>query len=282
MNNSDPVHPDKLILYLLIEADGSNSGHTYQWHDKGSIAPISYEEEARKCVHSWRKNAGKYKNCTIVIVNCTDDEISTTTKKTFNHHKVTYVHKPMREALAHKCSWFNVPLVGSWLESQYPDKYLLHIDLDMYCVAEPHVDIMTVPNDFIATVGKYDKDNIHDRRTIDQDYPFNCVTCWVLSNTSEKFYNEWYFEQTFLAEQLKDLPWQEFCDIEEHAVDYMYFNRGKCIHFVDRFMFGPGYTQPESIKTEAELDRVSFIHAHIWQNPGKYTAEYVKLKIAYK
>jgi hypothetical protein len=273
------VEPEDLILYLMIEADEVNQGHTYQWYDGDKVKPISYEEEVRKCVTSWRRNAGIYKKCQIVVFNCTEADVSRYTKTLFGDYNVTYIHEPMDQAKEHKCSWFNIPMVGAHLEGLFPDKYILHMDLDMYCLSEPHASIMEIPKGTVATVGKYDDDNIHDRRTIDQDFEFNCVTCWVLAHSSDGFYQRWYEVQSQLAEDLKDLPWKEYCDIEEHAVDVMYFEQGVEINFVDRFMAGPGYTDCDTINNKVAAKRICFVHAHKWQDPEGLTEKYVKMII---
>lgn len=280
---------EKIAIYLLIEGK-DNVGHTYQWYNESNTT-ISYEEEALKFIQAWRKNGGKYANIDIHCICPTKAKISNKTRDALKSLDVHYVHLYFKQTEFYKCSWFNVPMVGAWLESTYGSKYdkLVHLDLDMTLLREPQDVMFDIEDGCIAKVAKYDDDNVADKRHIveEEEFAFNSVTCYTVSKPADKFFNTWWTTlQLEAAKYLNKFPnfaedkdqWRDYCDLEEHAVDVMYFKDNHAIDWVDGFMVGPGYTDTSKLDTIEAVEKIHFVHAHEFQDPAKYLGLYAKAK----
>jgi hypothetical protein len=273
------VQPKDLEVILVLEGKG-NKGRDYQWYRKNDedIPEIDYEKEAIRCIKSIRSAGGKYKDIKIHVINPTKNAVRQETRdyiKSVNN--CYYAHVFMKETENYDCSWINVAIVGKWLETDKlcEDKYFLHIDLDMILLKEFDEDLMTL-NSGITKVGIYDKDNIYDKR--DYGYPTDAVTCLILSKASDKFYTKWLHKiDEMIAELPEGTEARKYNDIEEVAVDVMAYDDGEPITFVDGTMLGPGYLNANSIKTEEQKNKVHFIHAHDYQNPDQYIADWLRL-----
>jgi len=261
----------KYILFTVVEADGNN-GHLSQTDYEDEVPPISYEEEAICCFKALNKHLND--NIEIICFNPKINDIAEDTLTTFEELDVTYMHKHLPEADEHDCGWYNIPLVGKWLEEKCcgEDDILLHIDLDMIMVKPLPIDLLTPDKDCMAIVNG----NTIETRPWDHcyndvfiDVP-NFVTCYISSRASSKFYSIWYSRLKQISKDFdKKKYWKEYCFLEEHSVDLLKYKDRHNIKCVD------GFILEDDNKEVTLIDEIVFVHAHLYNGRTSLMNYYV-------
>lgn len=263
----------KYILYTIIESD-NNIGHKSHWYDTKTLT--SYETEAIQCFDAWRNlKSNHLKDIQIICVNPTSQNISNKTLKIFKELNIDYRWDYDKYTDGFKCRYYNVPYIGSKLESEFNnDDILIHIDLDMILLQKIRDEILIL-NKYEAIVGAYDNDNNFDKRSFKVYDKLN-VTCWIVSRGGYgQFYSKWWAKLKSVSRYINpENNWREYCDLEEHVVDLLKYQDGLNLKYVDEFMLGVGYTD---IQKHPELaNKIVFLHAHEFQNRSKYYKQFLK------
>lgn len=233
-----------------------------------SIANRPLEEEAIKCFSSWRKMGGKWKDMPIYAICHTGNPPSKETLKEFEKLKVNFIdaYDPISETFP--AGWWNVPLSGMWAEDNLDHNFLIHTDLDMVLLKEPDNELIYCSPLNLAKCAVY-SENFPDDKFITPDYRKLFVTCFITSWTHRKFYTKWYKQMMELKAHWDELElndeesWWEYCNLEEHAVDVLYYERDWNIEQVHKCQIGNGnaYDTVDSL-TDWEMERVFFNHDH--------------------
>jgi hypothetical protein len=248
-----------------------------------SIANRPLEEEAIKCFSSWRKMGGKWKDMPIYAICHTNNPPSENTLNEFKNLDVTFVdaYDPISETFP--AGWWNVPLSGMWAEDNLNHDFLVHTDLDMVLLKEPDDELMYCSRDNHARCAVY-SENFPDDMAISEDYRKLFVTCFITSWSKNKFYTCWYEEMMRLKDKWDKHPvldntqrWWQYCNLEEHAVDVMYYEKEFRVEQVQKCQIGNGnaYDTVDSL-TDAEMLRVFFNHDHFHDDCKQQTIkEYI-------
>jgi hypothetical protein len=244
-----------------------------------SIANRPLEEESLKCFESWRRLGGKWKDIDIYAICHTNSPPSEDTLKEYQKMNVEFVHKYYTITDTFPAGWWNVPLSGSYAERTLDHDFFIHTDLDMVLLKEPDDELIMTDSVKCAVYSE----NFPDDMQIVPDYRKLFVTCFITSWRNTEFYTKWYQEMMRLEREWKNRDWTDkenwwkYCNLEEHAVDVMYYQKGYKIDQVHKCQIGNGnaYDTVDSL-TDEEMYRVFFNHDHFHDDCKQQTIkEYV-------
>jgi hypothetical protein len=240
---------NKPVLFLVIDSNGT----VYQEVD----CEINYIKELESCV----KYLSNYKDSFDIVCCNIGNSLPQTTQIILKECDVKLLNIVLHDKI-HRCSWYNIVLVGEMLEHIYNDRVLLHIDLDMLLMKE-------IPNDLI----NINPTEVKVARYFDNGRDSNIAcTCFIVSYGGSKFYSYW---SRYLLENSKEIQEDKaFCEFEEKSIDLMiseqpFSNTNFTINYINKeFMLGNAYAHEFS-------DDIIFIHCHENQNRAKYMEIYL-------
>lgn len=232
-----------------------------------SISNRPLEEESLKCYESWRRLGGQWKDIHIYAICNTGNPPCEDTMKEYRKLGVTFVDNYQEISKAFPVGWFNVPLSGRWAEEKLDYDVFIHTDLDMVLLKEPDEELI-IPQAPYVKCAVY-SENFPDDMQIVPEYKKLFVTCFISSHRKSWFYTRWFGTMLHLMQnwENKDFDdkenWWKYCNLEEHAVDVMFYEKGFKIEQVHKCQIGNGnaYDTVDSL-TDDELKRVFFNHDH--------------------
>lgn len=244
-----------VALLLVVESSKKNKGDMIGKY--GTDIEIPYEREAIACVEYWRRNGGKYKDCSIYAINLNGNPPDISTIKTLEKMKVIYVEYYFPITKTFPCGYWNTPFALNYLENHYTlfEETFIHIDLDMYLMREPTKELFHVPEDKLCkiAINKYRPTDSLDYK-ISPIYPFEIATNFIVSKRRKHFYSNWWGALFYLLKTRKhNFNEKTLCIYEERIVDEMYYHGGFDFEFFDM-----NYQLEEDSKTLP-----FFIHAHM-------------------
>lgn len=247
----------------IIEGNKKNKGGGLSSTSGGGIRQY-LEEEAIECFKNWRKNGGVFKNIPIYAICCTNNLPSQKTIDVItNEYNVTYIEKYMPISNTFPAGWWNVPLCGKWFENNLLEDVLIHTDLDLIPLREITQSIIDIDGDNIAKCATYSTEYPDDEK-ISNDYDKLFVTCFIASYRKKSFYTLWYNKMIELWENWDysiNTDWG-LMNIEEHAVDVLYYENSIKIEQVHRVQIGPGYDKVADYSDDELNEQLFFIHRH--------------------
>lgn len=260
-------------LVLVIENSEENIGvgELYDNLEPQRRGKEPLEEEAILCVESWRKNAGLFKDIPIFVICPSKKTPKKKTIKDLVKLNCTYLEKYFPETDDFECGYWNVPLACSWFEAYCPFQYMMHIDLDMKVLKpldnigwaffeNPHTQAI------VGVIPENDKKAFHPF-----NIEFNFETNMILARTSEQFYSFWWRFVKEIEDRIKsgkmEIPERFLSDIEEYAVDMMYWNDWD-IEPLKYYQVGTRY-RTDDIPTQY-LEKIYFHHNHIYEPTDEY------------
>ncbi len=204
---------------------------------------------------------------------------------------VNYIYTPHDISNTFPAGWFNTPLAGKWLEDNIKYKKAIHLDLDMLLLKPFDDKFLIMCDDHIANIATYTKSHPDDVTHMN-NIPKTFITCFIVSTYVGKFYTQWWNMQFKIQKQyekkydVKKLNrssslWWEYCNIEEHSVDVLYYENKCKITMLPNSQFGTtsGYGQIH----EYDVEDIFFLHAHINElTRCQDINEYVKAQISSK
>lgn len=256
----------KNALILSVESNINKGGGG--GYDGGGCRK-NLEEEAIKCVKSWRKYGGNLKDIDIIAMCCTNNPPSQNTIKALQELGVNYIHKYYPITDGFPAGWWSVPLVGKIVENMMDYDFLIHIDLDITLIRELDERIF-----WHSSISDFAKCAVYSKEFPDDEKYIKCVektfvTCIISSWTSNMFYTKWFDTMMDIWSKwiLEEDTWWNYCNIEEHAVDYIYHKYNMHIVPIKKSQIGndQGYDTLDSF-TDDELDKIYFLHNH-FDNP---------------
>lgn len=241
------------------------------------------EDEAIKCVKSWRKNGGIYSEIEIYCICVSGNVPNKQTIEQLHNYKVTYIEHYMDETKNFKNGWWCKPLGCSILERYLPHKYLIHIDLDMYLYREIKFDL----NHNMCLV--YDSyDSLSERKVTNRfDTHFKLFnTCFIVAETKYKIFQNWYScllklessynsNSTYFKEYFSDI---EYCKLEEGAFDIISLEESYNIKAIEDIMFGETYTPLENMNS---TNNICFHHYHLYNKYDLNKYNFIKDKLLF-
>ncbi len=252
---------DSAALVLVVESNKNKGGGGGYEHGG---CRHNLEEEAIKCVESWRKFGNTLKDIPIYAMCCTDNPPSPKTIKSLQDLGVTYIEEYLPISDGFPAGWWNTPLCGKWFEENLTEDLLIHIDLDITLLKELDERIFYHNADeSVAKCAVYSDEFPDDEGEIN-GVPKQFVTCIISSWRRNRFYTRWFDTMMDIWSRwpMKSNSWWNYCNIEEHAVDYMW-EKNKAIFYVfNKVQIGCGYDSVESL-TDEEFENVYFLHGHL-------------------
>lgn len=273
------------ILFTVIEGNDNNINNNNQ-EVTNVTTPRLYEDEAILCFEEWRKNAGDLKDIKIICHCPTMNRPSKETIKKLQELNVDYIEEYLPEAENMEVGFFLVPLVGALIEQQYPDAYLIHIDLDMKIIKE-------IPKKYfnkdIIYCGQYDEYAIKDQRkltNINPDWKQPMDTGFTISHNSMGFYQYYWKRFKDLYDSnvyLEDEGWKLLntgvYHLEEYVMDLIFFQNELNVQGIKYYQIGEGYTSVELFPAD-KIQDILFWHEHIFIE-SSYKEERIKEKIKF-
>lgn len=258
------------VLYLHVESNKNKGGGGFG----SGYLNRTLEEEAIRCVKSWRKYGGLYKDIPIAAVCVTKNPPSMGTVIKLNQLGVTYIESPIEGTDKHPAGWWATPLGGRLLEECSDHDFIIHVDLDMMLLRELDVETVAIRNGNIAKCAVY-SDGFEDDKDIDPRWKKTFVTCFITSWTECKFYTLWHkkmmeLDSIWRKRFQKEIEgtkkwsrddWWDYCNLEEHAVDCLYYEDELPIEKIEKVQMGLGYEGVGDL-TDEELRSVCFFHNH--------------------
>lgn len=275
------------VLFLVVEGNKNKGGGGFGAGQKNKLLC----DEAIRCVASWRKYGGVYKDIPIIAVCITGNLPSTETIKKLHLLGVSFIEDYQPETESYPAGWWSTPLAGIMIEEHTLHDFIIHIDLDMFLVKHlDKDDILSSERKYIAACAVY-SDGYEDDQQMDPRWKKTFVTCFITSWSSNRFYTMWYRKMMRLDqiwknkfpneisgnEQWSKTDWWDYCNLEEHAVDCLYYEDGEAIDKIHKIQIGPyqGYEGVNDLTNE-EFRKVCFVHNHIDNREG-----YVKIMKEY-
>ena len=234
-----------------------------------------FEDEAIRCIQSWRKNGGWLKDIKIYALNATGAKIQQTTFDALNKLDVVCINDYHHSTSYFGSSFLNEPFCGYYFEILKPchEKILIKTDLDMQLLKPIPKKLIEIAVDKVV-IGQYDEESSKDQRGVQfsnskHQLPFD--TNFIIANRDLGFYRR-YFEAC-QSKELVDLPqWKELqkqCGsyyIEEFAIDWLASTGfGNWLHPVTHYQYGEGYASLDTF-TDEEFQRILFLHEHIYKS----------------
>lgn len=270
---------NKPVLYLHVESNENKGGGGF-----GAGQPNKMlEEEVIRCVRSWRALGGPFKDIDILCLCMTNNPPSVKTITKLKQYNAKFNHIYCRDTNWFPAGWWATPLGGQWIEQNTDYDFIIHIDLDMLLLKTLSEEAVRVPEGYIASCAVY-SDGFEDDYQMDPNFKKTFVTCFITSWVENEFYTKWYermywmgqeyqymYEREFKGEKPWDpKDWWFYCNLEEHAVDVMFYNDNEPIAPVQKIQIGPsqGYESVGDM-TDDELLNVYFLHNH-FDNQEEY------------
>lgn len=260
-------------VVTVIENSSDNKG------EGGSFGRAEkMEEEALICFNSWRKRAGKLKEIPIYAICPSERTLPKTTVVRLADLGVTYIEAYQPETMFFECGYWNVPIALIWAEDNLTEEFFIHIDLDMTLLVEPDESLFYCEPDVLAKIG-----TIWDTRwgrTIEPRYKTQFETCFINSWRKNGFYKNWFHELVELERRLinkKADPNFRWSEVEEHCIDYMYYDAGYKIEPIQYFQIGTWYSV-DSIP-QGHIKDVAFHHDHVDVDKDKVMRDYTLRRI---
>lgn len=244
------------------------------------------EEEAIRCFQSWRSPLGNmFRDIPIYAICMTGNTPSKKTLEEFKKLNVTYTEVYNEDTKKFPAGWWSTPLIGKWAEENLDEDLFIHTDLDMILLRKASSYLTQFNTGYEIKCSVY-SENFPDDYQIVPEWKKLFVTSFCCSTKQSKFYTKWYNKMMELNEQWnkKDLnpkDWWIYCNLEEHAVDVLYYIDGLKIQHMNKIQIGNGtaYDTVESL-TDKEINNVYFNHDHFHDKWSKKTIEeYVKRRI---
>ncbi len=253
-------------LILTIESnDNKGGGGSYD----GGGCRKNLEEEAIKCVTSWRKYGGTLKDIPIYALCCTNNPPNKSVIDTLvNDLGVTYIEQYLHISEGFPAGWWNVPLCGKWFEQNLKEDFLIHLDLDITLIRELDERVFYNEDYALAKCAVYSEEFPDDTKSI-KGVEKTFVTCIISSWRDRGFYTKWFdtMMDIWSTWELNSDTWWNYCNIEEHAVDYMHYKLNYPFNVIRKAQIGndQGYDTLDSF-TDDELESIYFLHNH-FDNP---------------
>lgn len=270
---SNVVDQNDFVLFLVL--DGNDNIGDYNGKYGAGRRSFNYESEAIKCVKSWRENAGWLNQIKIICFRPTDKEISKETLKILKSYDVNCDYTYTIDRNKYPCGYWNVPFAGSLLEeSNINEKYIIHIDLDMFLMREIPSDFLIPHHQSIAKIA------INEHRPTDQPnvnfnpiYEFEINTGFIVSKTEHYFYTIWWKHLKAISEKI-DQHDPNYSVWEERICDVMHFDIGYKFDFFDQYQVNSDV----SGFNEEEIKGLYFLHGHpeLQKRNEKYLKNYIK------
>lgn len=255
-----------------------------------------FEEEAIRCVQSWRKNGGWLKDIKIYALNATQAKVQQSTFDALDKFGVICINDYHPNTSYFQSSFLNEPFCGYYFEALKPchEKILIKTDLDMQLLKPIPEELIQIAVDKVV-IGQYDEESSKDQRGVqfsDSNHQLPFDTNFIIVNRELGFYRR-YFEAC-QSKELIELPqWknlQNQCGsyyIEEFAIDWLASTSfGRLLHPITHYQYGEGYASIDTFSDE-EFKKILFLHEHIYRGnrfPPGYDAlvehmKYMKRKI---
>lgn len=259
------------ILTVLVRCNQQYANHQIYTEHTDDTASIDYIKELEMCYANLRRNAGELTNANIYCISPVNEgELDDRITAIFKKYDIIYLE--LSDIPRCECIWEYVVHCGVWLEKKLPpNSIIIHIDLDMYCISPIHIP--TDINDVLGYVAVYpNKPRVSDHFT---RYDEAHVTCYCISNSTNKFYKRWLDTLDELKLQYTDYDQKTRFELEEYAIDVLKFESGESIKTISNSMLGEAYHDNEDMSSTEVVGGVTFIHAHAFQNPMQYYISYV-------
>lgn len=144
------ITQNKIALFAPIEADLNNINSNQLGYSR------LYEAEAIKCFRCWRKNGGWLSDIPIYAICPSKNTISIETQNEFKKLNVTYIEAYLGETENYECGFWNIPLVGKWVEENLDYEILIKVDLDLYLINELPKELVKHAEEVEDIVGIHD------------------------------------------------------------------------------------------------------------------------------
>ena len=255
-----------------------------------------FEDEAIRCIQSWRKNGGWLKDIKIYVLNATKAMVQQKTIDMLKQLGVIYIddYQPVTDNF--QTSFLNEPFCGYYFEVYKPckEKILIKTDLDMQLLKPIPKQLIDIAKNKVI-IGQYESESSKDQRGVQfsnsrHQLPFD--TNFIISNRDLGFYKR-YFE-VCQSKELQNLPqWKtlqkQFGNyyIEEFAIDWLAAEEfANLLYPVTHYQYGEGYASVDTFNDE-QIQKILFLHEHIYMKnkfPPGYDAfsehmKYAKRKI---
>lgn len=269
------IDTSEYALILVIEGNNNSIN--------SKTIPRLLEEEAVKCVKSWRKNGGIYSAIDIYCICISGNRPSKDTINQLENYNVNYIDYYISETKNFKNGWWCKPLGCSVLERELPHKYLMHIDLDMYLYRE--INFQLCANTCLV----YDNNDLLTERKLTHRFesnfkPFN--TCFIFTERKFKIFKNWYdillkledsynSNSEYFKEYFREI---EYCKLEEGAFDILSLNESYNIKPIEDIMFGETYTP---LKDMSSTHNICFHHYHLYSKYDLNKYNFIKDKLLF-
>jgi hypothetical protein len=271
----------KIVLFAPVEANLKDINSTKDKFNR------YFEKEAIKSFSCWRENGGWLKDIPIYAVCSTKATLSEETRKKFRELNVTYIESYQPVTETYECGFWNIPLVGKWIEENIQADVFIKIDLDMYLIRPlPEYLFYNLKK---SVVGLHDHLAEMHLASISEKYPtfkhfFN--TGFTISTPQSKFFTLQMKYLIMIEEEFKKLGVEGFRQkygpniventtredptsiehrlMEEMCVSIMY-NDGIPIEPIRNYYLETNeYELDKSV--QFNLNKIYFIHEHIDDN----------------
>jgi hypothetical protein len=274
----------KIALFAPVEADLRDVNSAKDGFSR------YFEQEAIKTFTCWRKNGGWLKDIPIYAVCPTAATISDETRTEFRKLNVTYIEAYEPTTISYQCGFWNIPLVGRWMENHINADVFIKIDLDMYLIRPLPYSLFD--NLEKSIVGLHDHLANPHLNIVKEEYPafkyfFN--TGFTITTPESRFFArqmEYLMQMDYDFEALgvdgfkkKYGPTivdniEDFSDeaiehrmMEEMCVSIMYQNGIPITPFENFYLETDDYELDNEI--DYDLEQIYFIHEHIYQKIAK-------------
>lgn len=241
-----------------------------------------FEDEAVRCITSWRRNGGWLKDIKIYALNATGVEIQQKTLDRLQQLAVICIDDYQETTRSFSSPFLIEPFCGYYFESLKPidEKILIKTDLDMQLLKPLPQDLLEIAQSKVV-IGQYDVESSKDQRGVQfcnskHHLPFD--TNLIITNRDLSFYKR-YFECA-VGKLLADLSqWKELQKqfgsyyIEEFAIDWLAATEfSDLLHPITHYQYGEGYASIDTF-TDDEIQKILFLHEHIYKD-NKFPPEY--------
>jgi hypothetical protein len=263
---------DDYLLFLVL--DGNENFGDYNGKYGFGRRSFNYENEAIKCVKSWRENGGWLKDIDIVCFRPSDREICQETLTILRSYDVKCDFTYTIDRENYPCGYWNVPFAGRLLEDMNLTRYIIHIDLDMFLMRELPLDFIFPKEDVFAKIA------INEHRPTDQPevniepiYPFEINTGFIVSRTDKYFYSIWW-EHLKNKSMTLDPNDPNYSIWEERICDEMYFDMGYRFDFFDKYQLNSDVSD----YSDKDMKGLYFLHGHpeLKKRNENYLKKYIK------
>lgn len=254
-----------------------------------------FEEEAIRCMKSWRKNGGWLKDIKIYALNATRAKVQKKTIGALEDLGVVCIDDYCPETDTFSSPFLNEPFCGMYFEATKPckEKILVKTDLDMQLLKPIPEELFETAKSKVV-IGQYDEESSKDQRGVlfkKSKFKLPFDTNFIISSRDSGFYQR-YFDACQSKELLASEEWSRLKAesgssyyIEEFAIDWLASQRDfeDKLYPIVSYQYGEGYP-PLRRYSDDEVQRIMFLHEHIYKDnkfPNGYDAvkehmEYLK------